>query len=79
MKEKSSCRDSRLLFYFITKLPICTIKNNLVMESGNYQKGKNMIEYQRETIVLQGGSLPKNFMPGSPEYIRGGGGANDSF
>ncbi len=34
-------------------------KGRLTNLIGNYHKRKNMVEYQRGTIVLQGGSLPK--------------------
>ncbi len=54
------------------------MENNLVMEFGNCHKRKNMIEYRRGTIVLQGGSLPKLHARYAGVHKRGGG-ANDSF
>lgn len=48
------------------------------MESGNCQKRKNMADYQRGTIVLQGGNLPKLHAQFTGIHKRGGG-ANDSF
>jgi len=53
-------------------------KNNTCGESGNCHKRKIMIEYQRGTIVLQGGSLPKLHARFAGVHKRGGG-ANDSF
>ncbi|NBJ04265.1 hypothetical protein D3Z62_30650, partial [Lachnospiraceae bacterium] len=53
-------------------------KNNTCGESGNCHKRKIMIEYQRGTIVLQGGNLPKLHTRFAGVHKRGGG-ANDSF
>ncbi|RKI24922.1 hypothetical protein D7V82_14210 [bacterium 1xD8-6] len=53
-------------------------ENNLVMQSENCHKRKNMIKYWRGTIVLQGGSLPKLHARFAGVHKRGGG-ANDSF
>ena len=66
-----SLRIGCQLFYTI-------LENNLVMKSGNCQKRKNMIEYRRGTIVLQGGSLPKLHARFTGVHKRGGG-VNDSF
>ena len=54
------------------------MKQPYVGESGNCHKRKNMIEYQRGTIVLQGGNLPKLHARFAGVHKRGGG-ANDSF